>query len=109
MKEGKELSPETSGVMYVVSKAFMDSMIEKQDRILAMLEEMTGYKSDGMVGDYVSEEHAKTMLGRKSTWFWMMRNKGLISFTKVGRKTFYKKQELLSLLEDNSKSAYRKR
>ncbi|HVD99040.1 MAG TPA: hypothetical protein VNB90_12610 [Cytophagaceae bacterium] len=108
MREEKK-TPETSGVMYVVSKEFMDLLIEKQDRIIAMLEGMTGYKSEGVLGDYVSEEHARVMLGRKNTWFWMMRTKGLLSFTKVGRKTFYKREELVRYLDENSKPAYRKR
>jgi hypothetical protein len=108
MKEANELLPEASGVMYLVPKVFLETLLEKQNQMMEMLSQITGMNPKDMVGDYVSEEHARIMLGRKNTWFWMMRTKGLLSFTKVGRKTFYNKKELISLLDSNNRPAYRK-
>ena len=61
------------------------------------------------IGDYISEKEAQQLLGKKTTWFWSMRTKGHLSFTKVGNKVFYHKKDLEKYLEDCKIEAFRKR
>lgn len=55
------------------------------------------------LGDYVEEKQAIQILGRKTTWFYNMRQSGKLPFTKVGSKTFYSKADLLNILDLNKK------
>jgi hypothetical protein len=98
---------EPSGVMYLVPKATLDSLLEYQQKILQLLENPDSNHSAEMIGDYISEEQAKKILGRKNTWFWTLRAKGLIGFTKVGRKVFYPKKEIEALLDGNLRKSFK--
>jgi hypothetical protein len=51
------------------------------------------------VDDYVSERDAKKMLKRGTTWFWEKRNQGLPWF-KLGAEVYYKKSDLLTLIQN---------
>lgn len=50
--------------------------------------------------DYVDEKQACAMLGRKATWFWMLRRDGKIHYSKVGSKVFYPISEINRLLTE---------
>lgn len=56
-------------------------------------------------GDYISEQQAKLVLGRKTTWFWQMRVKGRIGFSKIGNKIFYAKKDIEIFLNKYRKEA----
>lgn len=49
------------------------------------------------VGELISEEEAKKKLGRETTWFWYMRKKGKLSYTKIGATVFYYEKEIEKL------------
>ena len=51
------------------------------------------------VGDYVTEDQAKKLLGKKTTWFYYQRRDGYLKSYKVGQKNFYKLSELEKLIE----------
>jgi hypothetical protein len=55
------------------------------------------------LGDYLEEKQAIQLIGRKTTWFYNMRQAGLLPYSKVGSKTFYCKSDLIKLLENNKK------
>ncbi len=49
--------------------------------------------------DYLSEKEVREILDRKSTAMWDLEKSGRLPFFKVGRKKFYKKQDVLNLIE----------
>ena len=89
--------------MVLVPQETLTQLIAGQERILRVLSERTD-KQDS-IGDYISENDAKKILGRKSTWFWTLRKKGKLAFTKVGNKIFYSRADILSFIELNKMSA----
>lgn len=89
---------ETTGSLLVVPQAFLESLAEGQNKILALLENTP---DKNRIGDYVTEAEAQKMLGRKATWFWGMRTKGLLAFAKVGNKVFYSRKDIEKFLEDH--------
>ncbi len=50
---------------------------------------------------YVTEDEAKKMLGRKTTWFWNLRKSGKLTFSKIGSKIYYNKLEIAKLLNES--------
>jgi hypothetical protein len=104
MKEKQSHVQDASQIMYVVPKTQLDQLLETQQRILQILEGNGNQK----FGDYLSEEEVKKMLGRKTTWFWRMRNIGKLSYTKVGGKVFYFRKDIEKLIESGRIEAYDK-
>lgn len=84
--------------LLVVPKAFLDSLTEKQNKILALLEKL---QDKNQIGDYIPEAEAQKVLGRKTTWFWTMRSRGMLAFAKVGSKVFYSRRDIEQLLADH--------
>jgi hypothetical protein len=88
----------------LVPQEFLEEISEKQELILELL---SGEReSNQTLGDFISEADASKMLGRKTTWFWNLRKKGILPFTKVGNKVFYAKQDILKMLEQNKKGGF---
>lgn len=57
-------------------------------------------KQDDELGQYVTEEQAKKLLGRKTTWFWNLRKSRKLSFRKIGSKTYYHRTDIEALLRN---------
>jgi len=60
-------------------------------------------KTDPRLQDWIVENEAQKLLGKKNTSLWSLRKSGKIIFSKVGGKTFYKLKSILDLLESGSK------
>lgn len=89
---------------YLVPKAWLQAIAQKEDRILSLLENGNIANPNDCIGDYISEDEAKRQLGRKTTWFWSMRTTGQLPFSKTGKKIFYLKSDIKKLIEKNMKS-----
>jgi hypothetical protein len=101
MKQFEMKCDEVTGSLLLVPKAFLDSLLERQNKILSLLENTP---DKNQVGDYLTEVEAQKLLGRKATWFWSMRTKGLLPYSKVGNKVFYSKKDIEKLLGDHRTS-----
>lgn len=55
---------------------------------------------EGRLGDYVTEEKAQKVLGKKKSWFSNLRVFEKFPFTKLGSTVWYKKDDLLQLLHN---------
>ena len=82
----------------LIPAEFLDQLLKNQERILELLRQQE--EGQGPLGDYIPESEARRMLGRKTTWFWNLRSKGLLSFSKVGNKVYYAKSEILRLISN---------
>ncbi|MFT5916308.1 MAG: hypothetical protein ACI81T_002815 [Bacteroidia bacterium] len=101
--------PEPTRMLAQVLGDIFDSLLENQERIIAL---MGSQKVDGEtikpIGEYLTEQDAKKLLERGTTWFWNMRTKGKLGFSKIGNKIFYKKSDIEGLLHANHKEGFRK-
>lgn len=67
-----------------------------QQEILNRLEDY----EEGRLGDYITEEKAQKVLGKKKSWFSNLRIFDKFPFTKLGSTVWYKKDDLLQLLHN---------
>ena len=93
-----------TGSLFITPKAFLDSLSDKVNKILAYIESSP---DRNQVGDYITEPEAQKLLGRKTTWFWSLRTRGLLSYAKVGNKVFYSRKDIEKLLENNKIKSFR--
>lgn len=70
---------------------------ESQSLILKKLNLIEGNKKPEF-DNYLTEKQASELIGKKTTWFWQMRTEGKLPYSKIGKKTFYKKEDLLNLV-----------
>ena len=85
---------------FIVPTEFLKSIAEGNERILSILTN-GGLDSENAIGGFISENEAKKLLNKKTTWFWNMRKSGELAFSKVGGTNYYRKADLLKLLENN--------
>ena len=81
----------------LIPEEFMKQISDKQDRILALLDA----KKDNSTADIITEKEAKEIFKKKSTWFWQMRNTGVLPFSKIGKSIFYSVNDLKAVLENS--------
>jgi hypothetical protein len=103
MSANKNNNPKQPESLLLVPQSFLETITEGQKEIIELLGKMNS--GENSLGDYISETEAKKLLGRKTTWFWNMRNSGQIPFTKVGNKIYYSKQDIVKLLDGNKNSS----
>jgi len=73
----------------------------KINQILKKLEDIDNkIERQTSVSDYISEQDAKKLLARGTTWFWERRKMGL-PFFKLGAEVYYLKTDLLILMKTN--------
>lgn len=101
MKKYLENRTNSDNSLILVPQAFLYSLEATQKEILEKLNSTT--KKESVTGEYVSETLAKEQLGKKTTWFWEQRKKGLLPYVKVGGKVFYHKKDILQLFEQFGK------
>lgn len=74
--------------------------------ILSEIKEIKTYiknnKGEEGLGDYITEDEAKKLLSRKTTWFWGMRKDGNLKFSKVGNRIYYLKHDIINLIVNSS-------
>lgn len=66
--------------LLLIPEEFLKSLTEKQDKIIALLNNQNGSPAT----DFITEKEAKEIFKRKSTWFWQMRKSGILPFIKIG-------------------------
>lgn len=83
---------------YLIPAPLLKQLLDGQEAILSKLNSVTSDVLSKPVGDYISEAEAKKLLNKKTTWFWNMRKSELLPFSKIGNTVYYKKQDILELL-----------
>ena len=59
-----------------------------------------GNHQSDQIGDFVTEDHAKKLLCKKTTWFYNQRKADRLCGFKVGSKRFYKMSDLIKFVDD---------
>jgi hypothetical protein len=80
--------------------------IQLVDEIKQLLNDLKVQKSAQtesvtMLGEFISEKDARKLLDRKTTWFYEQRRSGLLPYSKVGSKVYYKRNDLFNLMKNN--------
>lgn len=80
----------------------MDEILEKVNRISEAL--LQGHQEvSGTIGEFISEQEAKALLSKGTTWFWNKRKAGDLKGRKAGNQWYYKKSDIIEFIE-NGKS-----
>ncbi len=88
--------------LVLIPEKELKSLLSNQTKILRLLEDLSTQKSQSTSNfKYITEEEAKNILGKKSTWFWQQRTQGKFSYSKVGNTIFYKRSEIEKIFDDN--------
>jgi len=77
----------------------MDELLEKVEKLSVSLT-LSNLQRNTVIGDYISEKEAKTQLNKGTTWFWNKRKSGELSGRKTGNNWYYKKSDILKLIEN---------
>jgi len=86
--------------MVIIPKKQLDEIQKTQSEILKKLNQLSS--TDKKVNKkYISENEAKEILGKKTTWFWLQRTNGVLQYSKVGNQIFYKLEDIEKLFEDS--------
>ena len=88
---------------FIVPRALLQKIASDQETILSLLGKNNSNLQLG-IGDYIPEIEAKKLLGKKTTWFWNMRQSGQLPFSKIGSTNYYSRQDILNLLNANHSS-----
>lgn len=81
--------------LVIVPKDFLERMNENLLKLLKLSD-----KEKDQLTDILSEKEAQKLIGRKTTWFFEMRKSGRLPYTKLGSKVFYKKVDLINLMQN---------
>lgn len=84
----------------------LQTLKKQLKEVKALLTELTD-RPHPILGKWISEDDLKKLLKRGTTWFWEMRKKGKLEYTKLGCETYYSVESLQHLLEENKTKAYR--
>lgn len=90
--------------LVIIPKEQLDSIQRNQEQILQLLQSNSPRKvpQENLIqGKYMAESKAKELFGKGTTWFWQMRKKGLLRFTKVGNKIYYHVDDIELLFNNN--------
>lgn len=80
----------------------MEELMQKVDKISNAM--MNGTHDKGSLGEFVTEKEAKAALSKGTTWFWNKRKAGELKGRKAGNQWYYKKSEILKLIENGRSS-----
>jgi len=88
--------------LVIIPAKELKAILDNQNKILKLLENISIDKTQKKYEfNYLKEEDAKKILGKKSTWFWKQRTEGKLSYSKIGNSIFYKRTEIEKLFDDN--------
>jgi hypothetical protein len=100
----KAIEHTENNIQYVVIPiSQLNEIQEKLNLILSHLKKNISSSQNSVLADYLSESEAKKQLGKGTTWFWNMRETGQLEPYKIGNKVYYKKVDLLKLLNKHCK------
>jgi len=84
----------------LINEQTVNELNHKLDSILTKLENRTPEK------EWLSAKEAMSLLEIKETTLWAYRNAGKLTFTKVNKKVFFLRKDILKLLEQNKIVGY---
>jgi hypothetical protein len=82
------------------------SLNQKLDHVINILGDKTGVIQQQLLGKWLTEEEAQKTLSRGTTTLWKMRKKGVLEFATVENKVYYNHEQIMALLDNNTKKAF---
>lgn len=86
-----------AGTLMVFDQSRLEHLIKEVESMKELLQE----KVDAFQKPWLTEQEAKELLGKGTTWFWERRNSGELPYQKVGKTVHYKRSDLMALLKEN--------
>lgn len=89
-------------LVHLVPASEWTKMIERVESLEAQHNSSREFDSTWM-----KEQDVAEFLGRTKKWVWRKRKEGLLNFSKVGRATYYRRAEVIALLDRNEVKRFR--
>jgi predicted DNA-binding transcriptional regulator AlpA len=89
-------------LVHLVPASEWTKMIERVESLEAQYNSSREFDSTWM-----QEQEVAKFLGRTKKWVWRKRKEGLLNFSKVGRATYYRRAEVIALLDRNEVKRFR--
>lgn len=87
--------------LVIVPYEKMDELIQKLDKIDKNVANLL-QQNNSLLGDFITEKDAKVILSKGTTWFWNKRKSGELKGKHVGNTWYYKKADIIKLIERGS-------
>lgn len=58
-------------------------------------------RTSSTLEDWISEPKVMEILNLKATSLWKLKSTGELPYSKIGKRVFYKRQDIVQLLENN--------
>ena len=87
--------------LVLIAQTALNEFNSKLDSILNQLE-----KKQELQKEWLSANEAMQILGIKQTTLWSYRKEGKLTFTKVNKKVYFLKRDILKLLDQNKIVGY---
>lgn len=71
-----------------------------------IIQELKSKKID-ILNDWITEVDAKKIFNRGTTWWWDKRVSGELTYSKLNNTVYYKREDLINLLEKNKVEAFK--
>ena len=89
-------------LVHLVPASEWTKMIERVESLEA--QRNSSRESDSI---WMQEQEVAKFLGRTKKWVWRKRKDGFLNFSKVGRATYYRRAEVIALLDRNEVKRFR--
>ena len=76
----------------------MEELMRKIDKLCEAFTFIN--KDKNILGEYITENEAKEILSKETTWFWNKRKAGELTGKKAGNKWYYKRSDILKFIEN---------
>ncbi|MBT3301983.1 MAG: helix-turn-helix domain-containing protein [Bacteroidetes bacterium] len=77
----------------------VDELLELAQNLRIVLPKLQEGSTSSKLGDWIPEEEAKKLLGRKTTWFYNKRKSGELDGRKRGNKWWYRLSDIQAFIE----------
>lgn len=101
MKAHERNTTDSNQMMVLVNQSHLDRLETKLEQILDAIHNRD--QQQATLDKYVSEQEAKKLLGKSTTWLWEQRTKGKLPSSKVGSTNYYRIEDIEALIEENFK------
>lgn len=90
---------ENNKYFMMMPDGFYDEFKQLANDVKTVLNQLPNSGNNPPLGDWIPESDARSLLGRKTTWFYNKRISGELTGKKRGGKWWYAKSEILKFIE----------
>jgi hypothetical protein len=87
-------------IFVLVPKEILEELIQAIGDMKKIKDLLEKENHSGTLGDFITEEKAKEIIGRGTTWFWNKRKSGELPGKKAAGRWYYKLMDIDKLIDN---------